>query len=621
MKKLLLALMSSATPILLPAEDAVSPVCESGGDLASPATWGGALPAESSHVGVKSGVYTLSKSLSVGSVSCLGADVVFDLTDADASVTLTAACVGYGGFSSVFQYDRFDRAPVAVFRGGKWNCSNLQLDFVAFGNRDYIGEGALVVLTNGCEMVDVKNCNCASRIYDGRVVVSDGSRLAVSGTLLLGYVGASNSVLEVASGAAVSVGDTLRTDAKSGSPCVSANYLDVHGKGSQVTVADGRVDIGYDLCGNGLRVRDEATFSAEGLDVVLGRERFQEFAPSNNWIEVLNGASLTARRLLCKGSFGRIVVSDACLSLADGLSLGTTALDGHDNSIRISGERASLSSKVDYSADPFGNLGHHNAILLSDGAHWRRDGDSRFMFCSNNLFRVAGSGTLFDATYHIGTQTNNYTFSIGNYDDDASQDACRDNVLEILDGGEFRADHFFVHGVGNRIVVSNGTLTAGSLLGENGDQGFSIWMGRGSKASGQKIVLRGRSPKIRAQYPLRARALMLGGGTVLRYEIPRDGYLPGHAVIEQKEIFPVSGCVGSKERLEVSCVEWAKAEGPRAECILFRNPRGSLDEGTRQWFADQLPAEALPKNVKLVFRRSDVVLRRASSFGMCYVVR
>lgn len=624
---------SAAISFSLLASDTVSPVAVSGGgDLSQPATWGGTPPSSDSHVGFRAGVYTLSSdSLTVGSVSMRDWNVTFDFrsepTEPVKTITLTKLCAGFGEFKSVFQYDYQDSKPQVLFRGGKWDCSRLQFDFVPFGSSTYYSSGyATAVLTNGCEITNVGGCNCAARICNSKVIVSDKSKLSVSGTLRLGYVGGTNNVLEACSGSTISASGLVRTDTSGGAPGHSGHYIDIHDEGTVFKVTGSeRIDIGYDLCGNGLRVRDSAEFSAGSIDIILGRAAYSSggnvFAPSNNWIDVLNGAALTAKNIKCQGSFERILVSDARMTLNSYLSLGESAKDGHDNRLTVTGAQAVFKSLESSDYDPFGNAGHHNTIVLSDGAQWRREGNSRFCFSSNNVFRVNGEGTLFDAAYHIVGTTNNYVFSIGNSDSAATLASCRENVLEISDGAEFRADHFFVHGVGHQVVVSNGTLTTGSIFGENGDQGYSIWMGR-SSSSGQKLILKGACPKIRAQYPERARALMLAAGTTLRYEIPADGYVPGHVVIEQKEVYPTSGYVGSNEKLEIVCEEWAaNANEKPSECILFRNPRGDLNEGTKSWFADQVAQMDLPKNVKLLFRGSDVILRRSSNQGIVIIFK
>ena len=228
---------------------------------------------------------------------------------------------------------------------------------------------------------------------------------------------------------------------------------------------------------------------------------------------------------------------------------------------------------------------------------------------AGNRVRVAG-GEL-DCSF--GSTNGWQTAYVGPAEDHAGQAACRGNVIEIADGATFKADRFFVHGVGNRIVVSNATLEVGSYE-EGGKGGYALWLGR-QVSTNNALVLRGRTPRVCARHPGFGKALMLGGSSILRYEIPPEGYPEGFVPMALNGIYPIGfrhskDWTPAQEHMEIACAEWAARAGDEAtELVLARHIAGDA----RRWIEAQ--DFGLPGNVLCFVRGGDLILRRAPQGG------
>jgi len=234
--------------------------------------------------------------------------------------------------------------------------------------------------------------------------------------------------------------------------------------------------------------------------------------------------------------------------------------------------------------------------------------------------RITGAGTLFDSSTNA-TDNTYYTVKIG--PSDRSYDSwCSNtwnNVLEILDGAEFRVNRFFVHGFNNTIIVSNATLTAGSYPLNGNGEGYSVWLGR-QASSNVTLVIKGTTPKVRSLYSgSLMKPLMLQNASCLRYEIPRQGYAAGYAPIELAYLSPIpTSLLGGI--LQIECAEWAE-QGPRdsRELVLFRGVRALTNVSDNRdldaWLASQ--NLNLPENVTCFIRDKELVLKRKiSGFGI-----
>ena len=612
--------MLMATCEVAAAEQSVYSVFPSSeGDLASQTDWGEvALPGVSDHVKVdQSGTYTLGADLSIASVTVASAeDVVFDFRNGNYVLTLNSMCEGWGNAKSLFHYHHLGTNPTVTFRGGIWKSASNSYNFLfvplGLGTANHYKQRPLFVVTNSCVISNVSLFCTSRRASNARTFVVDGGRLYGKKMTLYDVAG-TNNVLEIGENGAVTLSSAFYCDGEgsSGASYLLNDRVDVHGADARLVVkrsGDG-VFVGRMSSGLGMLVRDGGTLDTPHL--FMGSSEASP-ASSNNWIEVRDGGTITTGDIKFNGPGDRFLVSNAvCIVTNKNFTMGASAASG--NEVRISGESSTFSLRPDYNADVFGRYGHHNTFVLENGATWSpQTTPVMFFYGSNNVFRICGTGTVFD---NASTATDGTKFSTkvgpADLDSNALLPYSRDNVIEILDGAEFRANWFFVHGQGTRVVVSNATLTAGSYPVDGGEA-YSVWLGR-STSSGVTLVIQGSTPKVRSLHgEAVSQPLRLQNASRLRYEIPREGYADGYAPVELAYIDVVS----TTSSLEISCDEWAaRQDRDNRELVLFRGIRTLLNSDTlRNWFASQ--NLALPENVTCFVRDNELVLRRKVLSGL-----
>ena len=388
----------------------------------------------------------------------------------------------------------------------------------------------------------------------------------------------------------------------------------------KVTGSDGAF-VGRYSSGMGMRVRDGGTLDTPSL--FIGR-CVSTSVSSNNWMEVRDGGSLNTGTVQFYGPHNHLLVSNATVAVTNindtTFTMGAGGVNAWSNTTVVSGAGTTFNVKPGEACDVFGRYGHHNTFVLENGAVWAPKKNMMFCWGSNNVLRITGAGTLFDSSTNA-TDNTYYTVKIG--PSDRSYDSwCSNtwnNVLEILDGAEFRVNRFFVHGFNNTIIVSNATLTAGSYPLNGNGEGYSVWLGR-QASSNVTLVIKGTTPKVRSLYSgSLMKPLMLQNASCLRYEIPRQGYAAGYAPIELAYLSPIpTSLLGGI--LQIECAEWAE-QGPRdsRELVLFRGVRALTNVSDNRdldaWLASQ--NLNLPENVTCFIRDKELVLKRKiSGFGI-----
>ena len=594
------------------------------GDLASATDWGDTpFPTESTHVKInQNGTYTLSADLSIGSVYAARNNIVFDFTDGNHTLTLNTMSSVWGGAYSLFQYAKEYSYPSVVFKGGVWKSAsdNNKFWFVALGKNDKISTYTITV-TDGCVITNVGDFHIIRRLYNTHTLITGGSRL-YGKTMTLYEVSGTNNLLEIASGAGVALSDSYYGDEVYSTSAKTWGYafndrVDIHDVGSFMKVTNSTF-VGRYSSGLGMRVRDGGLL--ETGDLLIGRcaspsTSLGVAVSSNNWMEVLDGGKVVTKSVQFYGPNNRLLVSNASLIVTNTpntstarstmFTMGAGSTNAYNNTIVVSGADTVLWVRQGADCDVMGRYGHHNTFILENGAKWEPKNTCTFFFSSNNLFRVTGAGTVFDAatTAMDGTYCQ-LNFGPAERGGDIWATNTCNNVVEILDGAELRANRLFVHGWNNKIVVSNATITAGSREGSTGSSGYSVWLGR-QTSSNCVLVLQGTTPKVRALYSDFPRSVILQSASCIRYEIPREGYAAGYAPIELAFINPAS----ASSRLEIECSEWAE-RGPRnsRELVLFRGDRSLNTSGTPAWFAG-LDLN-LPANVTCFIRDKELILKR-----------
>ena len=604
-----------------PTEDFVNFPAASG-DLASAANWGDLpLPDASTHVTLtNNATYTLSADLSVGSIRLKRNNIVLDFTDGNHTLTLNTMCSVWGSAYSLFQYANDYSKPAVTLKGGVWKSASdsNKFWFVPLGNN---GAGCThtLTITDGCIITNVGSYQICRRLKDTRNYIKGGSRL-YGKTMYLWEVSGTNNLLDVSEGAGITLSEAYYGDGIYDTNTRTWGYaqdvrMDIHGAGSfmKVTGSSGTF-VGRYSSGLGLRVRDGG--SLETTYLMIGRcvtpsAKTGIAVSSNNWMEVLNGGSIVATLTQFYGPNNRLCVSNASFTVTttsgsdDLFSMGPGSTNCHHNSVLVTGPETSFNVYPQTGCDVMGRYGHHNTFILANGAKWLPKKNCMFFFGSNNIFRVTGAGTVFDSAT---TATNAYyQTNIGPAERNGDVWASNtwNNVVEILDGAEFRANRLFVHGWSNKIVVSNATLTVGSYREGGKDVGYGLWLGR-QTSSNCTLVVQGTTPKVQPLYPTYPRSLLLTSASVVRYEIPREGYAAGYAPIEHAWINPAS----TNSRFEIVCEEWA-IRGPRnsRELVLFRGDRPlATTNGAGTWLAGQ--DLHLPPNVTCFFRDKELILKR-----------
>ena len=618
--KIMLTFAVLAATIAFAEQSVFSVFPKAGGDLALQSEWGDvAKPTASDHVKISNGgTYLLSDDLSIASLTLTAKDVIFDFTDGNKKLTLNTMVQGWGNVQSLFQYAHDLKHPTVIFKGGVWHSASAAntFSFVPLGTFDN-SHSHEVTLSDGCIITNVGTFYTSRRMGNTRTLVSDGSSL-YGNSMVLYDVSGTNNVLEIASGGSVNMSTGFACDllfGNAGQEKTASYFLndlvDVHGQGSVLNAygSDAFVYVGQYAAGVGMRIRDGGALQATNLFVSANG------GSSNNWLEVIDGGRVSATAFRCVGHHNNILVSNSTFAVSSSydFSLGYAATS-HDNVMRVMGPLTTFSVPIGGKNDVLARnyFGYGNTFSLEDGAQWLPR-KSQFSLCvmSNNTFRVTGSGTVFDnaKTSEDGTYYSTYVGLDANdgSNSKASLSNSWNNVVEILDGAEFRANRFFVHGFNNRLVISNATLVTGSYEGADGNSGFGVWVGRGA-SSGCALVLQGSTPKIRATYATHARPVLLQNGAVLRYEIPREGYPVGHVAIQMKEL--TSAGWSDKNRIEIDCDEWAaRRESASTKLVLFRGSANlSYSRDFVTWFNNQ--DLHLPPNVTCTLRGTDIVLHR-----------
>ena len=626
MKARILMSMSAVltATVAFAAQSVFSVFPKAGGDLASATDWGDVpKPTASDHLKIdKGGTYTLGDDLSIASVSLTTTPIVFDFTNGNHTLTLNTMCSGWGNVQSLFQFSHDDNRPAVTLKGGTWKSASANNNFwiVALGNSDN-SHFHTFMATNGCVITNVNGFYTSRRMSNTRNTICDGSRVYAK-TASLFEVDGTNNVLDIASGGSLTLstafyGDTTHADGAWASKLLD-DMTDVHGAGSmlKVTGSDGAF-VGRYSSGMGMRVRDGGTLDTPSL--FIGRCASTSVS-SSNWMEVRDGGSLNTGTVQFYGPRNHLLVSNATVVVTNindtTFTMGAGGVNAWSNTTVVSGAGTVFNVKPGATGDVFGRYGHHNTFVLENGAVWAPKKNMMFCWGSNNVLRITGAGTMFDSSTNA-TDNTFYTVGIGpsdrNYDSWCSN--TWNNVLEILDGAEFRVNRFFVHGFNNTIVVSNATLTAGSYPLNGSGAGYAVWLGR-QASSNVTLVIKGTTPKVRSLYSgSLMKPLMLQNASCLRYEIPQQGYAAGYAPIELAYLYPTSANVGSCI-LQIECAEWA-AHGPRnsREIVLFRGvlALSSTTEGVdvAAWLASQ--NLNLPANVTCFIRDKELVLKRRVS--------
>lgn len=627
------------------------------GNIADASAWGGTLPGTDDNLVFSNGTYTLSADCTFGSVSMngsYGGSVTFDFRDGDKTLKLTKS-VTYNVNNSIFHYPYYVDNATTTLRGGTWDCSGREFHIVPLGNDSHTGYTFL--MTDGCVITNIMqngDTTFAKRINNMKLKVCGGARLYTGKTRLLDSLG--TIALEVFGGGLLHFSNHCYTDYNTSSRPAVHSMVDCHGVGS--TLSFKTLYLGYYSCGNEVAVSDSATMTAGTVNVNYNP------TASNNWLRVMDGAEASLSGVTMRYGYGGILVSNANMSASADVKCASEAdkpahghrlefLDGADVSVggefysaqfdnhvlvrnaslsfdsatqswmggyaassncsfTISGAAASVSHPS--SVRIIGSAGVGNRLVVEGGAKYPASAASETIAVQGKgcVCRVTGPGTVFDCRTEGGGLKH---LMVNPEPSSGTISPCTNNVVEVLDGAEVRADRMFVHGVSTRLTISNATVSACSE--ENGGtSGYGLWLGRGGGGS-CRLILQGSSPAVRCpKIGTGERPMILQGATTIRWEIPSVGYAVGYAAIEADSL----NVATQNAAIEVDCSEWAAVKGePQTELVLLRLTGRDFTTAAVNWFNSQ--SLSLPDNVSCFIRGREIVLRRKSGLGFALIIR
>ena len=601
------------------AEDMTFPL--NGGYLDSATDWDGAIPSLYDTVTLdKPGVYRISEDITLNRLNVHSGGITNDFT---------GCRISFMDNTSV----RCERAGLKVFSGGKYSTGNFEC------HRSINDAEAIVLFTNGCEVVSTNMFYSARWAYHTSTKITDGSKVYANEVRIQNDNGFDNELV-VSGGGELHIEKTVRWEANTGTSGTlgGGNRMKVEGSGSlyrllstysvpvglafnddlflvtdgaRAESAKGGVSLGNDNTTNAqLRIENKAmaefgliTTHSKNLIAVdacatamVGKV---EFEGDKNLMKVSNGARADLGGFYMQGSGNTILVSDSTLNVDNAdiwTSLATTS-DSSNNVLRISGSAASVSiSQI--KKDIFGN-GHHNTLSIEDGANVSLDLRVMMTNTHHSTISVTGDDSKLEAS----------SVYIGALNPPASLDANAmiSNTIYVADGATLDATRIFLMGIDNRLVVSNATVN----LTDSAD-GVGFRTGRKNVDYGNALVLQGKSPKVTSKIANKSLDRFLfqeNTKSFLRFEIPEEGWEKGHVAIDIMGKFTF----GADATLEIDCDDFVAKTGGRLHLIKA----GSIPVES----AEVLKKVKLPEGATLVISEGDVYLKSPLKVGFVLSVR
>ena len=603
------------------AEDMTFPL--NGGYLDSATDWGGAIPSLSDTVTLdKPGVYRISE------------DVVFK-----------SLCIASGGITNDFGEHKISfvnkvgvrctNGIYKVFSGGKYSTGDFYCNFSS-GSKN--GE---VLFTNECEVV-CTNMFYSARYVDGTITrITDGSKVYAKDLRIQNDPGRNNELV-VSGGGEVHVPNEMYWEANVGNAegTDGSNRMKVEGLGSLYRLTSGyMVKVGQRLSNDLFLLTDGARADSVkgGVDLggvsttnaqlivenrslaefkkvkILSKNLFAvdtcatavvsevEFAKADSMMKVSGNACAYLGGFSISGSGNTIMVSDSTL-VASNKSIRTTlgSLSSSSNNVlRICG--ASSMVKLDASAkDIFGN-GHHNTLSIEGGAEMTSYFYRTMTNTHHSTISVTGLGSRLNLSGN--------GLCLGDKDNVNGNNFTVSNTVYVGDGAVLDAGRIMITGTDNRLVVSNATL---NLV--QADDGLGLSIGRRDTPMdiGNALVLQGSRPKVTSaiESTTKDRFTFRGGSkSILRFEIPEEGWERGHVAIDIKGKFTF----GSDATLEIDCEDFVAKTGGKLHLIKA----GYISEDS----ANTLKKAVLPEGATLEVSNGNVYLKSPFKVGFVFSVR
>lgn len=448
-------------------------------------------PGETKEV-TESGTYTASQDLTFATLTVAASPVTFDF-----AANPSRKVVLSDGFAVT------KRRGNVAFIGGEWNGNGTGVFNCGYGsNYPYVD-----VVLSSCVWTNLPNVIVGRNAAVCSLTLDNNSRI-YSKEFRLVNGGSGRCALNILGGSGLFLSSTdtpFRTDTNSSDG--GNGTITVAGDGSILSAPNSEFRFGYYAADQFLVVSNKASVVANQF--VIGRN------PSSTGSQVLvaDSATLTAKDISIRNPGCVMTVSNATLVVDAttnvAIKVGYAGRTG--GSFVLSGVDAQIDYNPSGNVDVFAADSGGAEFRIENGATWEVDATQIASKTSNSVFRVGYGGTF--------RARDNNRLQFGPAGDDNADPACSlSNRLEVCDGGKLEFASIRFSGAGNMLIVSNGLITCGSIqIGYNRPNWNNI-----SKVTSRDcaLVLRGESGQIDATDGV----LQVLNGSVLRFEVPEDGY-------------------------------------------------------------------------------------------------
>jgi len=477
--------------------------------------------------------FTLSQDADFGTLDfrCNSGDALFDFAkDGDHTIKVKS-----------FRAQSVN-ANWVILRGGTWNLGTGNAhDFRCSYNTTVDSH---TIMIDSCIVTNADYFHGFEGGANNRFVIQNGSTFYAK-VPVLNYPGAvetthyTNNVTEVKGGSSFlwAYGD-LTFDSKGSTEGLTYNVMDVTGRsvvkgtssnGSSLTlgatssgntmhIGEGsllyvpqQITIGNKANAkyNVLKV-DGGSAVTNSKNIVIGNVEGAE----HNRLELLNselyGGEFNGIYVGYNGSFNELIVSDSAIKRCYFCCAGWNE-SASNNTVRIVGPDASIGG-TRYDTQLFGR-GPNNRYILDGCSIGSQSKACYFAFTNDNV--RAGGANAIGNTFML---VNGATFSESSM---ITHPGCASNTIFVGANSSIRtAGDLNIRGNGNKVVVSNGTLYVSQ-------SGNSMRFGKSATddtEKGNTLVLQGTSPKVARIDPNNNYPSGFYNGSVLRFEIPAEGY-------------------------------------------------------------------------------------------------
>lgn len=487
------------------------------------------------------GIYTASQDLTFGALEVAASPVTFDFSA--------------NPLRKVVLSDRFAvtmRKGKVDFIGGEWNGNGTGVFNCGYGsNYPYVD-----VVLSSCVWTNLPNVIVGRNAAVCSLTLDNNSRI-YSKEFRLVHGGSGRCALNVLGGSGLFLSSTdtpFRTDTNSGDG--GNGTITVAGDGSILSAPNSEFRFGYYAADQFLVVSNNASLVATnfyiGKNATAERARVLvadnalvaatniymhsingNMTVSNNAkvtagtfdigrvdssdavganVLITDGSTLTAKEITIRNPGCGMTVSNATLTVdstaADAIKVGCAGRTG--GSFVLSGEDAQIVYNPSGNVDVFAADSGGAEFRIENGSTWKVAANQIASKTSNSVFRITANGNfIVDSSqkFHFGPAATTQ----------ANPASSLSNRLEVCDGGSLVIGDMRFSGHGNSLVISNGCVSsAGSIqIGYRRSGWDSSYNSRDCA-----LVLRGE----RGQIDVTRGALQVLNGSVLRFEVPEDGY-------------------------------------------------------------------------------------------------